>query len=489
MKSMNASADATHPSNDLSKIIDAEDLRSLNGLLTAAMAQQRIQAVIKGDDLDRVADTIVRLAGHKDSSDQLLGAAMLGRLAAVARGREMRVLERVPEVVSIKPASIDTLGDEKEKAYAAQALRYATGSWIDDYCANESLIIDAAEAARRETLSVLLDRRNSIAAWMRTITEKAVLLRSFENPDSRLKRVRRIVGQMYLVASDYQGDLGANPGEALAALAASLIGPQPDANYGELVNDTVDGLLGILARMIEMRFSEALVSETYAVIDRVKRLVGAPAWVDVLSSSKMISFIRIALLETALVLARQNRTDKKIIEIMAAAYSSKAQSSSALQRHFSSASDLDPEVKAWWVNGGVAAESVRKTEHTIGNSEDQQIGALLIEVESNQDAMEKLLRAVVPFLEISDPVLASTVRKAVAGYTDAAQIARRLARMRKLSKTDLKGSVVEYNPLEHEMLGGHRSGVRTVKIVRDGIRKDFAGRIKTLVKPRVEPFE
>jgi hypothetical protein len=68
-----------------------------------------------------------------------------------------------------------------------------------------------------------------------------------------------------------------------------------------------------------------------------------------------------------------------------------------------------------------------------------------------------------------------------------AQVAERLARMRKLSKTDLLGSVVEYNPVEHDMEGGHRSGVRKVKVVRDGILKEFGGKKKTLVKPRVEP--
>ena len=103
--------------------------------------------------------------------------------------------------------------------------------------------------------------------------------------------------------------------------------------------------------------------------------------------------------------------------------------------------------------------------------------------------MEKVGRAVVPLLEISEPVLASTVKKAVDGYEAIAQTGRRLARMRKLTKTDLKGEHLEYNPLEHEMLGGHQAGIRRVRVVRDGIMKEFAGKTKTLVKPWVEPDE
>jgi hypothetical protein len=61
--------------------------------------------------------------------------------------------------------------------------------------------------------------------------------------------------------------------------------------------------------------------------------------------------------------------------------------------------------------------------------------------------------------------------------------------MRKLTTTNLCGERLEYNPLEHEMLGGHRSGVRRVEVVREGIQKEFGGKVKTLVKPWVKPEE
>ena len=171
------------------------------------------------------------------------------------------------------------------------------------------------------------------------------------------------------------------------------------------------------------------------------------------------------------------------------AFGSRVQAVSAIGRHFSGAHDADPEVRAWWVAAGAVERSQRTTEHTFGNNEDQQIGSLLIEMESIKEPMEKLSRAVVPLLEISDPVLASTMRNAAAGYTEIAQTTRRLARMRKLSKTDLKGERMEYNPLEHEMIGGHQPGVRSVRVERDGIRKEFGGKVKTLVKPWVKPEE
>ena len=114
---------------------------------------------------------------------------------------------------------------------------------------------------------------------------------------------------------------------------------------------------------------------------------------------------------------------------------------------------------------------------------------LLIEVEYAKETMEKLNRAVAPMLEISDPVLAETVKRAASNYQEMAQITSRLARMRKLTKSGLLGKKLEYNPREHEMRGGHQAGIRQVKVIRDGIRKEFNDKIKTLVKPLVEPEE
>jgi hypothetical protein len=231
----------------------------------------------------------------------------------------------------------------------------------------------------------------------------------------------------------------------------------------------------------------ALYAETYALLDQGKRTLGLSLWSRFITDSNVIPQLRISLLETALVLARQNRTDKQIIAALTASYKSRPQVAAAVKRHLQDARDLDPDVAEWWRNAGDVSGTRRHVEHKVGNTEDSQIGALLIEVESNSEAMEKLRGSVVDYLSISEPVLASTVKKAADGYKEIAQTARRLARMRKLTKTHMKGERLEYNPIEHEMLGGHKPGIRRVKVVRDGIQKDFAGKIKTLVKPWVEP--
>lgn len=465
----------------------ATDLQELNELFTQAMADRTIQALIKDDGLESVIDSVLNLAINP--KDELLAAAILGRLAAVARGRESKVFDHADQIFTEEPDTIETLPDGDAKSYAATILARTSYSWVSEYSYREALNIDSADNARRELLSTNLKREGNIALWLEKITEHTRQLKAVKNPETRLKRTRRTTAVMREVVERWRGDVGEAVGDHLSnCLASVLTGKLVDLDQTPLF-EVLDSLLAIIRRVIELRFSSALYPSTYAMTEKGKRLLGPGLWGRFISQSAVISEIRIALLESALVLARQNRSDKQIMAVLVASYTSRPQVSAGIKRHFQDAQDLDPDVADWWRSGGDVSETQRRVEQNVGNTEDSQIGALLIEVESNREAMEKVGRAVVPLLEISEPVLSSTVKKAVGGYRNIEQTVRRLARMRKLTKTDLKGERLEYNPLEHEMLGGHKAGVRRVKVVRDGIQKDFSGKIKMLVKPWVEPEE
>ena len=480
---MNSQADVT-----LDQIIGASDLQTLNDLLTQAMKHQQHQALIRNEQLGKVVDTVVDLVQGAPAEEELFAAAVLGRLAAVARGREMEVYSRAKDVFSAEPPSIETLADGDEKEYAAKVLAYVDERWLSSYCAREALAIDMANNARKELLRILLERSESLADGIRRLTESQSIVKDIEQADTRIKRVRRIFEGLAEVVRTYEGDVGQEPGSALATLTETFVRGATSSDTDAL-HASLDASLAILVRVIELRFSYALHAETYQLLQDGKKLLTQGPWTRFLEASTMLPKVQMNLLETSIVLARQNRTDKEILRAMEASWPSAAFITSAIKRHFKGAVDIDPEVADYWLKVGRVSQSERAAEHKLGNTEDQQIGELLIQLDANRDNMNKLNRAVVPVLETFDPIQAATVRRSANGYEGIAQVAERLARMRKLSKTDLLGSAVEYNPIEHEMEGGHRSGVRRVKVVRDGILKEFGGKKKTLVKPRVEPEE
>ena len=472
---------------DLQEALSAPDLPSVQAVLRKQMASQRIQAVIKGEGLAAISNRILELA-QRDSTVELLAGAALARLAAVARNREKEVFDLLPSLFTGVPPSIETLSSGDDKAYAATSLQHCNGHWVKEYCLSEAIIIDTAEEARRELLACGLTEAGTLSSFLRQLELNSENVKQSATAESRLKRTRRILLAVLEVLTTWKGELGHEPGTALGNCLAAFLRSDAEGVDVEVLADVVDSALRILSRMIERRFSCAFDSTSYYVVERAQEAIRM-GWHDFLSRSAAIAGLRTHLLETALVLVRQNRSDSRIVEAIVLAFGSRPQASIALKRRLADAQDSDPEVKAWWEAAGAQEQSQRVVDHKFGNNEDQQIGSLLIEVESNKEPMEKVSRAVVPLLEISDPVLASTVRSATAGYAEIAQTARRLARMRRLTKTDLKGERLEYNPLEHEMLGGHQPGVRRIRVVRDGIRKEFGGKVKTLVKPWVQPDE
>ena len=280
-------------------------------------------------------------------------------------------------------------------------------------------------------------------AWLKTI----------ENLETRMRRSRRISTAWSEIIKEWDGNLSQDGGEGLAQwLKALLISPTNQVD-DEILIDLINDVFFMLIRMIELRFSLALDASTYQVLEIARARVSGNAWVQLNRDSSNLKRIKLNLLEAALVLANQNRTDDKIMRLLNKAYYSKTQSQSALREHFLNIKGLDPDIKDWWLQGGKVQRSEQQTIHKVGNTEDQYIGSLLLHVETSKNFLEKLDRAVVPFLEISDPPLASTVKKANESYCEISRISRQLARMRKLTNTSLVGEVIEYNPRQHDMLG------------------------------------
>ncbi|MDB4806909.1 hypothetical protein OAG89_02885 [Pseudomonadales bacterium] len=473
-------------------IQEADDLREVNELLTRVMAQMKIQALIKDENLTIVCDAVMDLALMGDGDDdenRLLAAAILGRLSAVARSRESLPFARLPELFDAQPLPVETLADGDEKYYASLSISAVKASWLSDYCIEQAVLTETSEKARGVFLATALKEAGSLSSFWQQSLQALDQLKSIDSDDSRYKKIRRISSAASEAIRGWDNKLGVDAGLALADWFARLIRTSKKDADKEVLAAILDDALAMLLRIIELRFSNALLAPTYIVLDKARTAFGRELWNEVMRRSKNLEKVRMALKEAALVLARQNVQDKELMKVLCTAYYSSAQVMPAIKAHFSEARGLNPETKAWWEQGGNITQSQRNVDQKMGNSEDRQIGTLLINVEESKSVIEKLDRAVVPFLEISDPPLAETVKKAAGSFSEIALAARQLASMRKLKHMDLKGETMEYDPLEHEMLGGHQLGVRTVKVERDGIQKEFGKKIKVLVKPRVTPAD
>ncbi|WP_299200508.1 hypothetical protein [uncultured Amphritea sp.] len=473
----------------LESLVSAQDIKQLNNRLTKLMAERSIHAAIDGDKLKVLVDSILERSALVSDADRLLALAMLGRLANVARKRSETVLNGAQQLFRDKsPVSLDVLADGDERYYAALTISNMSANWVTEYCFFEAINTDTAEKARKELLKAALRESGTLSHFFSSLALYVKSLSLIENPESRAKRVRRILISLVEVCNEWKGECGASPGPQLAELVSTLQLTR-DSIEDQVFGDIADAVLELLLRVIQLRFSFALLSESYSVLSVLKRVLGRSIWDTYIRRSAQVVGLRECLLETVLVLARQNKTDDAFLSLLSEVYGSRSNISLPLKKRLELAQDIDPGIRDWWASGGKKKREEGSPEHKVDVSVDQQIGSLMIEVSGAQAPMAKLNSAVVPILGISEPVLAASVKSAANGYVNIDRIAKQLARMRKLQLTDIKGARIEYNAMEHDMLGGHQSGVRMVKVVREGVQKDFSGRIKTLVKAWVEPIK
>lgn len=471
---------------------NSNGLREINELFTKLMAKQKFHPLIKDENLDVICNRVVDLALTENgalSENKILAAAMIGRISAVARAREDSALKRVHELFTEPPLPIESLADGDEKYYASISIASLDAPWIFDYCSSQSVLVDTSEKARRILFEKSVKVSGALSAYWQHSIPSLNELRNIEDDEVRYTRIKRITSMLSDVIKTWDGDIGNDAGLALAEWFSVLIKTSRKDVEDSVIVHILDDVLLMLLRVIELRFSNAMLASTYAVLSKARNVFGLDKWVALIRSSSNLEKIRTCLKESALVLARQNKTDKHILSALESVYHSRSQVMSAIASHFNTALEIELNVKTWWEQAGNITESQRENEHKVGNTEDQQIGALLINVEESKFVIDKLGRAVVPMLEISEPAFAETVKKAIGNYSEISNAAKQLAAMRKLQRTDLKNQVIPYNPILHEMLGGHRLGVRNVTVVRDGINKDFGGKIKVLVKPRVTAFD
>lgn len=474
---------------DLENILQSNSLDEVNRLLSGAMAKQQIQALIKGENLENLVQHIVTLSAKSEPEESLKNAAVLARLAAVARNRSEEIFEDLEKVIVSRPSNIDDLADGDEKFYAAKALGYLEVDWLFEYCVAQAVQIDTADAARKQLLLVALENSASVGAWLATISASTPSESEFSNVTSYVRRVRRILAAIVEILREHDFLHGQDLGERILRYAVRAFKKECKAADEDVLFSALDLFLLILVRIIEVRFSLAMYGSTYKSLESLKRSLGPGLWAKFLRSSESINKIRSILCESSLVLARQGKTDNEILSAMLSSFVSRPQLKSALGKHFEGAEDVEGNIGKWWLSAGEEKGTDAQRIQPMSNNEDRQIGELLLQIESHHSTMKALPVTVVPILKMHDEVAAATVKRAANAFVEMAQIIRRLGRMRRLSKTDLKEDVVEYSPREHEMLGGHQHGVRMVRVVRDGIKKDFDGSVRFLSKPQVEPYE
>ncbi|MBZ0330675.1 hypothetical protein KZO25_10155 [Halomonas sp. ANAO-440] len=477
--------------DEVADISEAQSLRELDDQLTAVMAARHVQEFIHGDRLSLIVQRAQALCELDSAEERLLLASVLGRLAAVARGRSGEVFEGFQYFMTEPPASLAVLQDGDEKAYAALALANLgelSPAWLSDYVIREAFALDAAENARKALLIILRDHSDDYLAILNSLAQGFDGLQ-IEAPDARLRRVKRVLEAWKEVAQDHFWALEANPGEAISRVVKAAMSKVTGAKEEALANEVGDLLFELLLRVVQLRFSYALESATYAPLATLKAHLGTRLWTYLRGHSAVKPRVLSCLREACLVLARQGQTDMAMLDAMKVMYATRTSMGNDLRRHFEGHHELDSEVAEWWTSGGTKRASNAKKEKSLKSDEDMLIGQLLLEGESARRPLDNVRTNLLPLIEefVHDPVVAASLRKGLGGFVELSTVLRQLCRMRRLELSELEGEIITYNRTRHEMVSGHQPGVTKVRVVRDQVVQKLYGRERVVVKALVEP--
>lgn len=473
--------------------IGASSLRALNLSLTELMAKQQIQVILKdSSELERLIEHIDQFRNQGGAEENLLAAAILGRLLAVARGKqeENAILKSANEILRAEPPPLDVLVGADEKLYATRAIAATRPSWAGKYAARETILIDSAELARRALTDILVNENATISDALSLIANSLDQLSTIESADSRARRAKRIsvaLSESVQIASQPPGH---TVGAAIELLAYSIIPAAKEQVPDDIIFPIVDDVLRILNRCFERRFSLALEDRSYAVLRTFRSRIGRDSWDRFIRSSNNIRQTAECINEAASVLARQNRTDQGLFDAMLTLYQDRQSLARTLDQHMTASMAIEPTVRNWWLSGGAnRAENSEFSSPAINSSEDQRIGEALIEVEKLEGTVTYLSRTVRPEIQFAHMQASSAIGKLATSHKSLSQHLRFLARMRGLALTSIEGTIIEYNAAIHDMVGGHQAGVRRAKVVREGVQKQYGSRTAILVRPRVEPAD
>lgn len=468
----------------------ATTLRALDDVLTAAMAAHQLQTLLQDEKLSQLVQRTYQLCNAQNAEERLLLAALLGRLSAVVRSRVDQVFKGFESWMQAPPASLDTLKDGDEKAYAAAALGYLdpAPAWLMKYAVSEAFELDAAENARKALLAIVRDRADDYAAVLNAMTIGFDNL-AIEAPDARLRRLKRILDAWKEVSRDHFWPLESNPGEVLSSVVRSALRYVKEAKDEDLATEVGDRLLELLLRVVQLRFSYALEANTYAAVRMMKAQFGARLWTHLRSHSQVRPRVLSCLREACLVLARQGQTDMALLEAMKVMYATRTSMTTDIKRHFVGHHELDSEISDWWISGGTKrmAGNVQKGE--LQADADMLIGQLLLEGEATRRPLENVRINLMPLIEefVHDPVVFASLQKGLSGFVEMSTLLRQLCRLRRIEPSGLQGEIMTYSRTRHEMDGGHQPGVTQVRVMRDQVVQVLNGRERIVAKALVEP--
>lgn len=225
------------------------------------------------------------------------------------------------------------------------------------------------------------------------------------------------------------------------------------------------------------------------MLDILRGWFRASEWADFTSESPAARVVIGDLSEGLRILIRTGLTDDELYRRLVIATGSEERARESAVAIASTVTGLTEDVRRW-ISGRTGRRESLLARESQELAADEVLGELLLELRSLSTHSRGVQEDVLPEIQVIAPRLATSVSRLLGTAESAAGKMELLAARRSLRTRGEIGSIVEYSPLEHEMAGGFKTGIRYVRLLTQIVESVSRPDVPRVIrKALVEPTE
>jgi len=463
-------------------------------LLELNKNRKRIHEAAKSPDFSDSLEACFKEALTSGSpEDMLMATAAISRVSSIVKSFRKNAQGMARKYISERLPSPGIMQNPDDRYYIAKTCNMIASDWVADYLAQAAIEEENAERARAEYVAGLFKSVGSLQIAFDILTQKLSKWNvSTEKPEETVaRRLKRVLGAVQPALMEYEGEITPDAGGSLARMVRirkglELLDQDIRRELASEVAETIHNL-------IRARFSLATDSATYEAIRVAKRWFPEYRWEDFAKGAASLRKVASDLLEGITLLARQGITDSAMFECLTIVLGSEDNARRKTAELGRSLSSLTDDVRQWLITGHMQEGrkpseatdlSIRSAEHR----ENLLLSSHLLDIERFNRRIALIQKECLTELEVLDPNIAKGIEIFLEQARTVVDGFRSICSRRGLKIRGNINEVVEYSPLEHDVVTGSAQGIRMVRVIEPVVEKINEAGIPSIVrKGIVEP--
>jgi len=472
-------------------------MKQRNEIITQMMTDKSIFQAVKEEPFQKEIDEMFVIASDdNDAVQKLLAIGAITRIAFFIKALRVPFFKRLQPVFELPIPSLQILDEADDRLYVAKAFEYIKPvDWLPGYLASELFLEEKGEKTRTAVVTDLVSRSsdlNDILSLCVSSIEHFRAQSSSLSADQIIKRYTLAFKALRKAIATAELSTHEQSGESFKQLL--IIATR--ATSSELRDSKIqfvfaEEVIAFIHSLVQIRFSLATDALTYSALSHLKTWLGQADWLLFLNKSKSIAVIRFDLSEAVLILAKQGITDADLLDVLKLTFPARDKTKSLLKKIANSSESIPSEVKTWLMSAGTNTGQKNTDQSDDSNllNADQSIALLLLDTLRFEQIVSNTEHNLTSSVEMFDPALESQTQTLFVRGRSVLNNVKSLAVKRGLQTRGNSGDVVEYSPLEHQLINGNSLGVRKVKIITPLVERVIRNNVSTVLQAQVEALD